>query len=498
MAYYQGVTTTNSYICYGHGCDKTPVDGSTTTTFFAVSGYSCNNGYGSGFNQQYQVAGHTADGRPYYQGVTTTNSYIFYDQSCGGHQPRWILRSASGPPSTTARTELYNNGVAKRGCHNDLSWVGNSMTPPIGANYIRHQWCWDSNTRTGYGAQKTITTSTVVATTGNSKGICYKAGGNNWRCGCTNDHWCSRGCSQPHVGHTCTPITPSPTPIPTPAPTFRPTPAPTPAPTPSPTAAPTANCPVTCEIDNGQFKGKDIYGYANFNSLDKFSDGTHTKYKNCDKHKTQSARNGAMNKQGTKDNCDYHNKKANRIVATHNIEVINEHDSFRKHRCYRYKNKCICECLDFAENFQEGTKQRKTGHKGPNAGQKIDTVASLRAAGTYWNAPSYIISKDEVVAIRKCCAKEFAINPKFILPAHSCADVAKATDEEIITGLRKTEDRDATVTNTKVIQWLHDNNCGRFDKTSKSFKGKQEGKDADTVQGYKVKGIQKTYTHLVH
>merc|ERR1712086_622759 len=106
-------------------------------------------------------------------------------------------------------------------------------------------------------------------------------------------------------------------------------------------------------------------------------------------------------------------------------------------------------------------KQRKTGHKGPNAGQAIDTVASLKAAGTYWNAPSYIISKDEVVAIRQCCAKEFAINPKF-------------------------------------IQWLHENNCGRFDKTAKSFKGKQEGADADTVQGYKVKGIQKTYTHLVH
>merc|ERR1712086_875450 len=123
------------------------------------------------------------------------------------------------------------------------------------------------------------------------------------------------------------------------------------------------------------------------------------------------------------------------------------------------------------------------------------TSASANASTsptTSRNAPSYIISKDEVVAIRQCCAKEFAINPKFILPAHSCAD-----DADIIKSLRKTE-TSKVITNTKIVQWLHENNCGRFDKTAKSFKGKQEGADADTVQGYKVKGIQKTYPHLVH
>merc|ERR1719424_1618844 len=62
----------------------------------------------------------------------------------------------------------------------------------------------------------------------NSAGICYKAGGNTWTCGCHNTHWCSRGCSAPHTAHQCTKVTPAPTPIPTPAPTPAPTPTPAP------------------------------------------------------------------------------------------------------------------------------------------------------------------------------------------------------------------------------------------------------------------------------
>merc|ERR1712153_238643 len=95
-----------------------------------------------------------------------------------------------------------------------------------------------------------------------------------------------------------------------------------------------------------------------------------------------STRTGLMNKAGRyqkSDNCDFFNKKANRIVTTHNIEVINEHDSYRKHRCYKYGKKCVCECLDFSDNFQ--------------------------ATGNYWNAPGSIIDHTEVIEIKKCCAK---------------------------------------------------------------------------------------------
>jgi hypothetical protein len=52
----------------------------------------------------------------------------------------------------------------------------------------------------------------------NAGGICYKGRDNSWTCGCYNTHWCSAGCAAPHVGHTCTLVTPSPTAYPTPKP----------------------------------------------------------------------------------------------------------------------------------------------------------------------------------------------------------------------------------------------------------------------------------------
>jgi len=162
-------------------------------------------------------------------------------------------------------------------------------------------------------------------------------------------------------------------------------------------------------------------------------------------------------------------------VTTHNIEVINEHDSYSKHRCYVYDNKCTCECLDFAANFQEGTIQGNangiTTHKG-STGTQIDTVTSLKAAGKFWKAPSYIISADEVQAVRDCCAEEFAVNPAFILPAKTCTDVAAASDADILASLTNLEEG-GSVTNTKLIGWLHEQGCAEHHATHENFEGKQ-------------------------
>merc|ERR1712063_22570 len=149
---------------------------------------------------------------------------------------------------------------------------------------------------------------------------------------------------------------------------------------------------------------------------------------------------------------------ANRVVATHNIEVINNHDSYSKHRCYVYNGNCVCECLDFADFFQDGTKQRGDGHKGAVAGSQIQTVASLTAAGKFWKAPSYYISQNEVTAIKNCCAQEVAINPAFILPAHKCSEVATATDAQIMASLTNLA-AGGSITNAKIIQWLHEQGC---------------------------------------
>jgi len=72
-------------------------------------------------------------------------------------------------------------------------------------------------------------------------GICYKSdsGSNGWTCGCAQTHWCSKGCSAPHLSHTCTLITATPTTYPTPYPTTAPTTYPTPYPTTAPTTYPT-------------------------------------------------------------------------------------------------------------------------------------------------------------------------------------------------------------------------------------------------------------------
>merc|ERR1712028_228297 len=172
---------------------------------------------------------------------------------------------------------------------------------------------------------------------------------------------------------------------------------------------------------------------------------------NFGKGVSTSTRTGLMNKKGRyqkKDNCDFFNKKANRIVTTHNIEVINEHDSYRKHRCYKYGNKCVCECLDFSDNFQS------TRNKGAIANNGIDTVATLQAAiakGMYDNN-----------AIKKW------------LHDNGCG---KHNKNHKHFGKTKGKASKASL--------AHDYNVDTHKFT--------KGDSADTVGSYKVKGIKKKY-----
>merc|ERR1740130_515465 len=174
--------------------------------------------------------------------------------------------------------------------------------------------------------------------------------------------------------------------------------APTPAPTPAPTTAPTGHCAVSCEVDHGQFKGKKIWGYANFHSLGVYH-GTNKNHKDYDqKYGKVNKGNRAdryykdMNEHNDKDNCDYDGKKANRIVTTHHLHVVQEKASYSKHRCYNFQGKCVCECVDDASKYQMGTKQGAaaghSGHRGELKNNNLDTVESLKAAGEYWNTGS--------------------------------------------------------------------------------------------------------------
>jgi len=177
-----------------------------------------------------------------------------------------------------------------------------------------------------------------------------------------------------------------------------------------------------------------------------------------------------------------------RLVTTHNLEVINEHDSYAKHRCYKYGTdeapQCTCECIDDEAFFMDTT------HKGKNADQSIQTIATLKAAGKFWKAPNYWISHNEVQAVKKCCAEEVAINPEFILPAHSCADVLAATDEVIKTRI---EELEPTTSNTKIINWLKAQGCytaSTNDLTDNHDRFDSLGTKAHTHHVYSENGVR--------
>merc|ERR1712028_218630 len=89
-------------------------------------------------------------------------------------------------------------------------------------------------------------------------------------------------------------------------PTPYPTTYPTPYPTSNPTPAPTGSCPVTCEVDKGQFKKMTVYGYKKFHATGIYH-GTDPNHKGCNTHTNKSKRNNKMG-------CDFNNKRGHRIV----------------------------------------------------------------------------------------------------------------------------------------------------------------------------------------
>jgi len=408
-------------------------------------------------------------------------------------------------------------------------------------------------------------------------GKCHKQDGDSYSCSCASPgeiygfpmgFWCARGCETQtswteHTGstiHTCiavtttpttypTPVpttypTPSPTTYPTPAPTAYPTPSPTayptPYPTPSPTAyptpyptpyptayptsnptpAPTPSCPVTCEHDNGQFKGKEIYGHAGVDTFHKLGlfKGDKTSLYGCDRRGQEGADpavtagifgedpgvvtlvGGHRAETHHHHHCKWAGLSTHRIVATHNTELVNEHDSFGKHRCYSYKGQCMCECLDDSLFYQDGTVQGKAsglagsdlggnvgsienfqgltihgnedhqdedgqkmhfnedlhGHRGAIAGQFVQTKATLKKNNKFWKAPNYFIADSQITALRACCQQEEALDEKFILPSKDCNDFKDATNAQIKANVEAVE---TLISNTDVVNWLVDQGC---------------------------------------
>jgi len=152
------------------------------------------------------------------------------------------------------------------------------------------------------------------------------------------------------------------------------------------------------------------------------------------------------------------------IQAIHNTFIINEHKSFEKHRCYTYKGKCICECLDsaafpinrFQENTEQGAAAGKTSHRGYMDGQTINDKIT-------WARPHGIPNAREIAAIKKCCEKEIMLSATIINPAHNCAEVRRASKKQIAKRISELE-----TTNLQIIDWLTENNC--YHKSDKNGK----------------------------
>merc|ERR1712070_547395 len=155
--------------------------------------------------------------------------------------------------------------------------------------------------------------------------------------------------------------------------------------------------------------------------------------------------------------------KCRRIASTHNLEIINEHDSFAQHRCYTYSGKCVCECIGDKKFFLDGNTAQGGKNRGAMNGQYIQTKATLKAAGKFWTAPAYWVSKEEVAAIKSCCKEEVGVNPDFILPATSCKEVVKASDSVI---RKRVQELENTMTNTKIRNWLESQGCFKQQKTA--------------------------------
>jgi len=288
---------------------------------------------------------------------------------------------------------------------------------------------------------------------------------------------------------------------------------------------------VTCEKDNGQFAGKKIYGHKG-NSFDKMGvfGSKLANLAGCDLDAESSGTAAPFTDKvhGSFDpnphhGCDWRTRRAGRIVSTHNVEVINEQDSFRKHRCYTYKTHCVCECLDNVDFYQDGTvqgnpaglwgilddnanprggvaesdrigwkggvgtrKEEEQGHRGENVQQLEESIMQMETAGTRWKSPHYYVGDKEVLALKKCCAKELAMDvARWIAPISTCSEIQSLSPKEMRTIVEG--DVESHYSNTQIINFLHKWGCWEGEKrvtNEEYFAGKLEdrttGKQQDT------------------
>jgi hypothetical protein len=153
--------------------------------------------------------------------------------------------------------------------------------------------------------------------------------------------------------------------------------------------------------------------------------------------------------------------------------LINEKDSYTKHRCYTYDDECICECVDaptyvnrvgltyeaggsngptgntptrpqeIRNRHQEGTLQASLNPNVPSLKNKVKTFSAHKvrhwnangqlipinddgSAGRmtgqsvfekknrFWKPPNYYVSHEEVDAIKACCGKPNMQNAPWI------------------------------------------------------------------------------------
>jgi hypothetical protein len=263
-------------------------------------------------------------------------------------------------------------------------------------------------------------------------------------------------------------------------------------------------CPTTCEVDNGQFEHEgatsegqaDPHGWQHKKNIKhgrhKFARGSRfwgSKFKGCvtdwakgkGKHIVNVTRHSK-----TGQDCDWNGALNHRLVSTHNVYLINEHDSFSKHRCYRFDEKCVCECLDDDQFYQDGTLQGKhagirgvaspggpndpkkvtwsgkpqleyrQGHRGALEGNSVQSIASLKEEDSFWKAPNYYVTNAEIEGLKKCCFDTNPASTDAIFHTHDCGSIIKMPDWKL---KQEIEAAEPTFSNTDIIRWLIKKGC---------------------------------------
>jgi hypothetical protein len=245
-------------------------------------------------------------------------------------------------------------------------------------------------------------------------------------------------------------------------------------PTKVPTTAPTAYCPVTCEVDDKNKNWGNVYGYgAAFGQGSFFKQAaTHAHLARCDTLYPGAPQHG----------CNWHNRKTKRLVATHNVELINEQDTYRKHRCYHFNGTCMCECLEKTTSFpkfQDGTVQGKAnglqgeadggtdpfsdllelqqGHRGAMHDQELHDKQAKMKSGNVWANPNKVPFKAEAEAIKTCCSTLATSTLAIPFWGHTCADVQAFSDAEL-RGYIQSFGSFNTLQGV-LVQWLQAHDC---------------------------------------